>query len=70
MEPETLHQRSNSYSRDNRTVGSGVFLCGSLRHEKAKMIADCLENQLISHDIYDENQELGWTLESKICSRL
>jgi hypothetical protein len=26
-------------------------------NKKANVIADCLENQFISHDLYDENQE-------------
>jgi hypothetical protein len=35
--------------------------------EKSTVIADRLENRFTPHDLYDENYESGWRLESKLC---
>jgi hypothetical protein len=39
-------------------------------NEKANVTADCLENQSISHDLYDENHErrVGTTVQALLAS--
>jgi hypothetical protein len=37
--------------------------------DKAKAIADCLENQFTPHDLCDENRH-GWRLQSKLFWKL
>jgi hypothetical protein len=37
--------------------------------EKAKAIAECLENKFTHHDVFGENMNGGWRLGFKLCSK-
>jgi hypothetical protein len=74
LTPQEIWLIAKSLSnKDGRRAPTDIHGLSGLKYhpgDKANAIADCLENQITPHDLYEENHDELWRLESKLCSKL